>query len=105
MNFKTKMTSTELISLLNAMLAEPQIEPVLGEDTCLNWGQLDERHKLIQDIVWLATDVLIKPDGERNYTAEIDLGEAGFHVFCLEKDMFGWLTAGIETPKGVIAYG
>jgi len=99
------MTSAELISLLNAMLAEPQIEPVLGEDTCLNWGQLDERHKLIQDIVWMATDVLIKPDGERNCTAEIDLEMAGFPVFCLEKDGFGWLTGGIETEKGVIAYG
>jgi hypothetical protein len=99
------MSTAELIGLLHAMLAEPTIEPVLGEDTCLNWGYLEDRHRLVQEIVNMAAEVLIKPDGDRNYSAEIALETAGFPVFCLEKDGFGWLTGGIETDKGVIAYG
>ena len=99
------MSAGELITLLHAIVAENTIEPVLGEDTCLNWGYLEERHQLIQDAVDLADQVLIKEDGERNYSAEIQLEMAGFPVRCVEKDRFGWLAGGIETEKGTIVYG
>jgi len=99
------MSVGELIATLHAIVAESTIEPVLDEDTCLNWGYIEERHQLIQNAVYLAECVLIKDDGERDYNAEIQVEMAGYRVRALEKDGFGWLVGGIETDKGVIAYG
>jgi hypothetical protein len=99
------MSAGQLIALLYAVVANNEIEPVLGEDEVLNWGNLEERHKLIQDVTDMATEVLIRENGERDYSAEVQLEMAGFPVRCLEKDSFGWLAGGIETEKGVIAYG
>jgi hypothetical protein len=99
------MSVGELICTLHAIVAENSIDPVLGEDTCLNWGYISDRHRLIQDAVDLADRVLIKSDGDRNYLAETQVEMAGFPVRALEKDGFGWLVGGIETEKGVIAYG
>ena len=90
-----------VISLLKAIETCPEIE----ERECLNTGYLDECHPLIQQAHDAAMDYLIKENGERNYSHELDLEDAGFRVFCLEKDGFGWLAGGIETSKGVIAYG
>jgi hypothetical protein len=99
------MSAQQLIVLLREIVAESTIEAVPEEDMCLNWGLLEERHSLIQKAANMATEVLVKPDGDRNISAEIDLENAGFFVRCLEKDGFGWLTGGIETEKGIISYG
>ena len=98
------MSTSELICLLHAIVAEPAI-PALGEEECLNWGYIEDRHQLIQEAVDMASEVLVEESGERNYSAEVALEMAGFPVRCLEKDRCGWLTGGIETEKGVIAYG
>lgn len=98
------MSSTELVIILHAIVAESTIDSV-GEENCLNWGTLEERHSLVQNAANMATRVLIEDDGERNLQAECDLSMAGFYVFCLEKDSAGWLVGGIQTEKGVIAYG
>lgn len=90
-----------VISLLKAIENCPEIE----EQKCLNTGYLNKCHPLIQEAHDALFDFLIKDTGERNYGHEIDLEEAGFPVFALEKDSWGWLTGGVETSKGVIAYG
>lgn len=94
--------AAQIIHLLKAIESCDDID---GVDTCLNHGYLYDRHPLIQQVTRAIEAFLIKPDGARNYTGEIDLEEAGYRVFCLEKDKFGWLTGGVETEKGVIAYG
>jgi hypothetical protein len=98
------MSTAELICLLHAIVAEPAIEAV-GEEECLNWGYLDDRHELIQQAVDMANAVLVDENGERDWSAEIALTMAGFNVRCLERDRNGWLAGGIETEKGIIAYG
>lgn len=98
------MSASELICLLHAIGAEPAIA-ALGEEVCLNWGYIEDRHQLIQEAVDMAGDVLVDENGERDYSAEMALEMAGFPVRCLEQDRNGWLTGGIETAKGLIAYG
>jgi len=98
------MSTSELICLLHAIMAEPAIAAV-GEEECLNWGYIEDRHTYIQEAVDMAEAVLVDGNGERNYSAEVALEMAGFPVRCLEQDRCGWLVGGIETEKGLIAYG
>lgn len=98
------MSTSELILLLHAIVAEPAIA-ALGEDKCLNWGYIEDRHELIQRAVRMADAVLVDENGERDWNAEMELAMAGFDVRCLERDSNGWLAGGIETEKGLIAYG
>jgi hypothetical protein len=95
--------ASHVISLIKAIETCENIEEC-GEG-CLNHGYLEERHPLIQEVVPALDALLTKDDGSRNYTAEIDLEAAGYYVFCLEKDGFSWLVGGVQTSKGVIAYG
>jgi hypothetical protein len=95
--------ASHVISLIKAIEACEDIED-RGEG-CLNHGYLDERHPLIQQVVPALDAFLVKDDGDRNVTGEIDLEDAGYRVFCLEKDGFSWLVGGVQTSKGVIAYG
>jgi len=104
MKFQPKMSVGELISVLHAIMAEPAIA-ARGEDQSLNWGNIDDRHTLIQEAVDLAEQVLVTEEGGRNYSAETSVRMAGFDVFCLEEDGCGWLIGAIETEKGLIAYG
>ena len=98
------MTTIELICVLHAIEAEPAIE-ARGDDQSLNWGNIDDRHTLIQEAVDLAEQVLIDEDGERDIQAEVTLALAGFPVRCIERDRRGWLIGAIETEKGLITYG
>ena len=98
------MSVEDLLGLLQGIEDESTIDD-LGEEICLNWGNVKERHKLIQDAATLATDVLIRDDGERNFENEFKLVNKGYSVFPLEEDRCGWLVGGILTPKGIIAYG
>jgi hypothetical protein len=95
--------ASNVISLIKAIEACEDIND-RGEG-CLNYGYLDERHLLIQQVVSALDSLLVNDDGYRNYAAELDLEDAGYSVFCLEKDGFSWLVGGVQTNKGVIAYG
>lgn len=97
------MSVTDLITVLNAIENSDEIE---NRDNCvLNWGYIEERHKLIQDAVALADKLLLFDSGKRNFDSEYKLAREGFPVSCLEKDSFGWISGGIYTTKGLIAYG
>jgi hypothetical protein len=98
------MTTIELVCVLHAIEAEPAIA-ARGEDQSLNWGNIDDRHALIQEAVDLAEQALIDEDGERDIQAEVTLALAGFPVRCIERDRRGWLIGAIETDKGLITYG
>lgn len=98
------MSVEDLLGLLQGIEDESTIDD-LGEEICLNWGNVKERHKLIQDAATLATDVLIRDDGERNFENEFVLKNNGYGVMALEQDRCGWLLGGIVTSKGIIAYG
>jgi hypothetical protein len=95
------MSITDLVKCLEAINTSDEIE----EKDILNYGYITDRHQLIQDAVELADQLLTTDDGKRNLDNEIELHKKGFHISCLEKDSFGWLSAGIHTDKGVIAYG
>jgi hypothetical protein len=103
------MNSKTLINLLDAIENCQEIKDCgvydEGSPRCLNWGFLADRHHLVQQAVRCAEAVLIKCDGARDYDAEYEVSERGFFVFCAERDEFGWLSGGIETSKGFIAYG
>ena len=98
------MSASELICLLYAIVADETID-ARGEDECLNGGYIGDRHELIQQAVDMADAVLVDENGERDWNAEMALTMAGFPVRCLESDGNGWLVGGIETEKGLIAYG
>lgn len=98
------MSVEDLLGLLKGIEEESTIDD-LGEEICLNWGNVKERHRLIQDAATLATEVLIRDDGERNFENEFTLRNSGYGVMALEQDRCGWLLGGILTPKGIIAYG
>jgi len=98
------MSVEELLQVLRGINEEPTIED-LSQEVCLNWGLLEERHKLIQDATRLAESLLIGDKGERNFENEFKLRMEGYSVFPLEQDSCGWLVGGIMTPKGIIAYG
>lgn len=98
------MSVAELVSYLNEIEASDEIESV-PEDNVLNFGYITDRHLLVQNAVNVADQVLLQPNGHRNFPNEIELRNQGYYVFCLESDGFGWLSGGIHTMKGVIAYG
>ena len=98
------MSVEELLGVLRGIEEESTIDN-LGDEICLNWGNVKERHKLVQDAAALATVLLISDDGERNFVNEFVLRNKGYEVIALEQDRCGWLLGGIVTPKGIIAYG
>lgn len=53
----------------------------------------------------LAESVLITPTGCCDWDAIDELRGAGYSVFPLERDSFGWLIGGIQTAVGVLVYG
>jgi len=98
------MSIAELVSYLKAIEASDEIESV-PEDDVLNFGYITDRHLLVQNAVYVADQVLVMPGGQRNLKNERELSMQGFYVSCLESDGFGWLSGGISTDKGIIAYG
>ena len=98
------MSVEELLGVLRGIEEESTIDD-LGDEICLNWGNVKERHKLVQDAAALATVLLISDDGERNFENEFVLKNNGYGVMALEQDRCGWLLGGILTQKGIIAYG
>jgi hypothetical protein len=87
-----------LIQLLQLIDADPNI--------VVKYGFLsDHRNKTVRDASELAADVLITANGMCHWNNIEDLKNAGYDVFPIEEDQFGWLLGGIETRKGIIVYG
>ena len=63
-------------------------------------------HHVIDQIIYLATDLLITDNGDPDFD-EIDrlFKEYGYFIFPGERDRFGWVTACIQTKKGFIVFG
>lgn len=91
------MTTTELIESLRALEQKLQ-DKNLDMDRIL---PLDD----YRSISILADCVLIDANGRRNIDAIQTLADAGYEVFPLEKDRFGWLIGGIQTKCGIIVFG
>jgi hypothetical protein len=49
--------------------------------------------------------MLFTAEGRCDWKNIKELQSKGYLVYALEKDRFGWLIGGIETRKGIIAYG
>jgi len=96
------MSVEDLVEILRKIENESMIEEVPGN---LNWGNVQERHKYIQDADRIAPIVLIDEFGNRNENSEYIVKSNGFGIVCLESDGCGWLIGGILTEKGIIAYG
>lgn len=63
-------------------------------------------HPLIDEIQFIADRFLITDKGEPEFD-EMDrlYKEHGYFVFPGERDRFGWVTACIQTKKGIIVFG
>ena len=66
---------------------------------------LSDNHPNVYHASSLAELLLITPEGRCDWKNIRELKSNGYAVAPLEKDSFGWLIGGIETSKGVIAYG
>lgn len=78
----------------------------LEEDSTIEESAiLDPNNSLVHDISCEAEALLITNEGYCNWDNIEKLKSYGYQVFPLERDSFGWLTGGISTTKGVIAYG
>lgn len=53
----------------------------------------------------LACEYLIAGNGQVNWFNVKILEKAGFPVFAVERDSFGWLIGGISTGRGIITFG
>lgn len=60
---------------------------------------------IVHEISLMADDILITPSGFCNWANIHLMEDYGYRVFPLERDSFGWLVGGIQTEKGIIAYG
>jgi hypothetical protein len=75
------------------------------DDSIIQSNYLEHSIPIVNEIVNLADDVLITKQGKCNYKNISILENHNFTVFPIEVDSFGWLSAGIQTNKGVIIYG
>jgi len=88
----------KLVQLIKE-LEEIDVEP----NECGIYEQ--ETHPLVVKISYLAVDVLIDRNGKCNWDLLDEMSVAGYPVFPIEKDRFGWLVAGIQLKNGIISYG
>ena len=66
---------------------------------------LNRNNELVARIIDEATSELIDMNGHCIWDNHKILEDAGFPVFCGERDRFGWLSGCIQTKKGIIVYG
>lgn len=88
-----------LLECLNAVDASS-----LPEDSEIRLDVSD--HPLIDEIIFIATRLLITDKGEPEFD-EMDklYKEHGYFIYPGERDRFGWVTACLQTKKGVIVFG
>lgn len=65
----------------------------------------NEYNKLLTEIDYDASGLLINSDGTPKFRAHRILQDLGYKVVKGESDSFGWLTGVIITPVGRIVYG
>lgn len=66
----------------------------------------DEDHTLVSVIRNLATSLLISDNGDPDFDTIDELFHThGYFIFPGERDRFGWLTACLQTKKGIIVFG
>lgn len=65
-------------------------------------GHPDEKHKLIQECVSLASDLFINDNGTPNYR---NITGTNYRITAGEQDSFGWLSGVITCSKGKIVFG
>lgn len=68
-------------------------------------GMLDCMHELVMSASDLAYRSLIDREGNCLWGEIAKVKEAGFWVFPVEQDSFGWLIGGIETKHGCVTFG
>ncbi len=63
-------------------------------------------HDLIDEVKHAATQSMITSKGEPHFDNIDELWRThGYFIFPGERDRFGWLTACIQTKKGIIVFG
>lgn len=87
----------KFVSMLKAMEEDERIKDA---DDCLS-----QDIPIVHEISIMADDILITESGFCNWENIHLMEDYGYQVFPLERDSFGWLVGGIQTQKGVIAYG
>jgi|688.fasta_scaffold914710_1 hypothetical protein len=60
---------------------------------------------LVSEIASMADELLIDSEGHCNWDNMKIMERNKYDVFPIERDRFGWLIGGIQTSKGIIAYG
>lgn len=59
----------------------------------------------VSEIAGMADSLLINDEGHCNWNNIEIMKDNKYEVFPIERDRFGWLIGGIQTAKGIIAYG
>ena len=73
-----------------------------GDDVYLH----ENDHALVSVVKSLATDICISSQGEPLFhTIDQLQQEYGYCIFPGERDRFGWVTACLQTKKGIIVFG
>lgn len=93
----------DLAAAIDAMLNDAAVPTTPGE--YLTNGYANDRPESINEVVYLAEELLIKNDGRPNFAEHEKLAAHGYRVSRGESDSFGWLSGVITTPKGLVVYG
>ena len=86
-------------NLIDLLIQIEKDETIHSADT------LDLNDPLVYTVYTMAQEMLITKDGKCNWENIEQLKVAGYYVFPVERDNFGWVIGGISTNKGVITYG
>jgi hypothetical protein len=77
----------------------------LDESTLEFSDYLSTSNPLVSEIAGMADTFLIDNEGHCNWTNIETMKDNKYDVFPIERDRFGWVIGGIQTSKGIIAYG
>jgi len=66
---------------------------------------LPSDNPIVIEIINMVNNLLIDVNGYCNWDNIAIMKNHSYEVFPLERDRFGWLLGGIQTLKGIIAYG
>ena len=64
----------------------------------------DVNHTLLNSVIYLADEYLTNSDNTSLLYID-QIKKAGFDVFPVEQDSFGWLIGGIRMKRGIILFG
>lgn len=98
-------TVNELILKLKELESDSSITDVLTKVQEKEQYYVYKLHPLVQEIIFLADDILIAKGGQVNWENVNLLKQEGFPVRPGDSDSFSWLTGLIKTSKGDIMFG